>query len=176
MIQDPRTMADRRSGALDRLLDDLVLRMGEVGHAVVLSNDGLTVGASTGLRHVDTEHLAAVVSGFHGLAEDTGRHFGAGGVRRTMVEMADGYLFVAAADDGTSLAVLTPGTADIGRVACEMARLVNRVGEHLGSPPRGIHGRPPGTTRGRPGQMTDDETHTSHPQQLLGDRCDERGA
>jgi predicted regulator of Ras-like GTPase activity (Roadblock/LC7/MglB family) len=143
MIQDPSTRADMgvpprersrewgRSGELDWLLDDLVL-----------SNDGLAVGASTDLRREDAEHLAAVSSGFHSLAKGAGRHFGAGGVRQTMVEMDDGFLFVAAAGDGSCLAVLTAVTADIGLVAYEMARLVKRVGEHLYTPPR-VGARPP---------------------------------
>ncbi len=53
MIRDPRTTPDRRTGELDWLLDDLVLRVSEVRHAVVLSNDGLAVGASTGLGRVE---------------------------------------------------------------------------------------------------------------------------
>jgi predicted regulator of Ras-like GTPase activity (Roadblock/LC7/MglB family) len=100
------------------------------------------VGASTGLRREDAEHLAAVASGFHSLAKGAGRHFGAGGVRQTMVEMDDAFLFVAAAGDGSCLAVLTAVTADIGLVAYEMARLVKRVGEHLYTPPRAA-ARPP---------------------------------
>ncbi|MEU1851252.1 roadblock/LC7 domain-containing protein [Streptomyces sp. NPDC019990] len=136
MIQDPSTHSARRSGELDWLLDDLVLRVGEIRHAVVLSNDGLAVGASSGLRREDAEHLAAVASGFHSLAKGAGRHFGAGGVRQTMVEMDEGFLFVAAAGDGSCLALLTAVTADIGLVAYEMARMVKRVGEHLGTAPR----------------------------------------
>ncbi|MFE9027911.1 roadblock/LC7 domain-containing protein [Streptomyces iakyrus] len=136
MIQDPSTQSARHSGELDWLLDDLVLRVNDVRHAVVLSNDGLAVGASTGLRREDAEHLAAVASGFHSLAKGAGRHFGAGGVRQTMVEMDEGFLFVAAAGDGSCLALLTAVTADIGLVAYEMARLVKRVGEHLGTAPR----------------------------------------
>ena len=84
-----------------------MLRVSEVRHAVVLSNDGLAVGASTELRREDAEHLAAVASGFHSLAKGAGRHFGAGGVRQTMVEMDEGFLFVAAAGDGSCLAVLS---------------------------------------------------------------------
>ncbi|MFJ7176350.1 roadblock/LC7 domain-containing protein [Streptomyces massasporeus] len=136
MIQDPSTQSARRSGELDWLLDDLVLRVGDIRHAVVLSNDGLAVGASTGLRREDAEHLAAVASGFNSLAKGAGRHFGAGGVRQTMVEMDEAFLFVAAAGDGSCLALLTAVTADIGLVAYEMARLVKRVGEHLGTAPR----------------------------------------
>ncbi len=100
MIQEPRTGAGRRSDQLDWLLDDLVLRVGDVRHAVVLSGDGLAMGASHGLGREDAEHLAAVASGFHSLAKGAGRHFGAGGVRQTMVEMDDGFLFVAAAGKG----------------------------------------------------------------------------
>jgi predicted regulator of Ras-like GTPase activity (Roadblock/LC7/MglB family) len=136
MIQDPSTRTVRRSGELDWLLDDMVQRVREARHAVVLSNDGLAVGASSGLERADAEHLAAVASGFHSLAKGAGRHFGAGGVRQTMVEMDDGFLFVAAAGNGSCLAVLTAATADIGLVAYEMARLVKRVGEHLGTPLR----------------------------------------
>lgn len=142
MIHDPRTRPAQPSGELDWLLDDLVTRVGDVRHAVVLSNDGLAVGASTGLVRADAEHLAAVASGFHSLAKGTGRHFGVGGVRQTMVEMDDAFLFVAAAGDGSCLAVLTAVTADIGLVAYEMARLVKRVGEHLYTAPRAAT-RPP---------------------------------
>ncbi|MFB7775387.1 roadblock/LC7 domain-containing protein [Streptomyces bauhiniae] len=138
MIQEPNTTASQRSGELDWLLDDLVRRVGEVRHAVVLSNDGLAVGASTGLGRDDAEHLAAVASGFNSLAKGTGRHFGAGGVRQTMVELDDAFLFVVSAGDGSCLAVLTAATADIGLVAYEMARLVRRVGEHLYAAPRDV--------------------------------------
>ncbi|MFC8870560.1 roadblock/LC7 domain-containing protein [Streptomyces sp. NPDC057148] len=142
MIHDSGTGSARRARELDWLLDDLVGCVHEVRHAVVLSNDGLAVGASTGLGREDAEHLAAVASGFHSLAKGAGRHFGAGGVRQTMVEMDDGFLFVAAAGDGSCLAVLTAVTADIGLVAYEMARLVRRVGEHLHTAPRAAT-RPP---------------------------------
>jgi predicted regulator of Ras-like GTPase activity (Roadblock/LC7/MglB family) len=136
MIGHHRTDAVPRSDGLDWLLDDLVSRVDEVRHAVVLSNDGLAVGASSALRREDAEHLAAVASGFHSLAKGAGRHFESGPVRQTMVEMDDGFLFVAAAGDGSCLAVLCSASADIGLIAYEMARLVKRVGEHLDAPPR----------------------------------------
>ncbi|ROQ78159.1 Roadblock/LC7 domain protein [Streptomyces sp. ADI92-24] len=136
MIANERTGLRGRSGELDWLLDDLVARAGEVRHAVVLSGDGLAVGASSGLSREDAEHLAAVASGFHSLAKGAGRHFRAGAVRRTMVEMDEGFLFVAAAGEGSCLAVFSTAFADIGLVAYEMARLVSRVGEHLRTPAR----------------------------------------
>jgi predicted regulator of Ras-like GTPase activity (Roadblock/LC7/MglB family) len=149
MNHDPLTVthgpgpeAAHRSVELDWLLDDLTLRTAEVRHAVVLSDDGLAVGASSGLGREDADHLAAVASGFNSLAKGAGRHFGVGGVRQTMVEMDDGLLFVAAAGSGSCLAVLTGARVDIGLIAYEMARLVKRVGEHLHQQPR-VPVRPP---------------------------------
>ncbi|MFP1625454.1 roadblock/LC7 domain-containing protein [Streptomyces sp. 5K101] len=136
MTEHDSAVAHHRFGDLDWVLEDLVLRVAAIRHVVVLSNDGLPVGASEALSREDAEHLAAVASGFQSLAKGAGRHFHAGGVRQTMVEMDDGFLFVAAAGDGSCLALLTAVGADIGLIAYEMARLVNRVGEHLRTPAR----------------------------------------
>ncbi|MEU4995947.1 roadblock/LC7 domain-containing protein [Streptomyces sp. NPDC021622] len=121
---------------IDWLLDDLVTRVPEVRYAVMLSGDGLCVGASTGLGRDESERFAAIAAGFHSLAKGTGRHFDAGGVVQTMVELEGGFLFVVAAGDGSCLAVFTDGHADIGLVAYEMAVLVERVREHLDVPTR----------------------------------------
>ncbi|GAB2824101.1 roadblock/LC7 domain-containing protein [Streptomyces sp. NPDC054796] len=128
--------ATHRSKTLDWLLDDLANRVGEVRHAVVLSNDGLVVGASGDLPREDSERLAAVASAFHSLAKGVGHQFRTGQVRQTMVEMEDGYLFIAAAGQGSALAVLSGIQADLGLIAYEMTRLVRRVGEHLSAPAR----------------------------------------
>jgi predicted regulator of Ras-like GTPase activity (Roadblock/LC7/MglB family) len=127
-------------GELGWLLDEMVLGVPAVRHAVVLSTDGLAVAASAGLSREDGEHLAAVASGFHSLAKGAGRHFEVGAVRQTMVEFDGGYLFVVAAGGGTCLAVFCGPECDIGLVAYEMARLVRRVGEHLFAPPRAEDG------------------------------------
>ncbi|MFF4793200.1 MULTISPECIES: roadblock/LC7 domain-containing protein [unclassified Streptomyces] len=127
---------------LSWLLDDLTQRVEQVRHALVLSTDGLVTGTSTGLRREDAEHLAAVSSGLHSLAKGSGRHFGAGGVRQTMVEFDDAVLFVTAAGAGSCLCVLSGAEADIGQIAYEMTLLVNRVGEHLDVGTR----RPEGTS------------------------------
>ncbi|MEU6477024.1 roadblock/LC7 domain-containing protein [Streptomyces sp. NPDC047017] len=113
------------------LLDDLTQRVEHVRHALVLSNDGLVTGASTGLRREDAEHLAAVSAGLYSLAKGSGRHFGAGSVRQTMVEFDDAVLFVMAAGAGSCLCVLSGAEADIGQIGYEMTLLVNRVGDHL---------------------------------------------
>jgi predicted regulator of Ras-like GTPase activity (Roadblock/LC7/MglB family) len=116
---------------LDWLLDDLVLRVGDIQRAVFLSQDGLALGASHGLDRADAEHLAALAAGFQSLARGAGRHFGGGEVRQTIIEMTSGFLFVMAAGHGTCLAVLTGAEPDAGLVAYEMAVLVQRTGDHL---------------------------------------------
>lgn len=124
------------SGELNWLLDDLVERVGSIRKALVLSGDGLTTGASRDLTREDAEHLSAVASGFHNLAKGVGRHFDAGEVRQTVVELDGAFLFVTAAGEGSCLAVLTDADSDVGQVAYEMTLLVKRVGTHLGTAPR----------------------------------------
>ncbi|MES5822115.1 roadblock/LC7 domain-containing protein [Streptomyces sp. RG80] len=124
------------SGELNWLLDDLVDRVASIRKAVVLSGDGLATGVSKDLTREDGEHLAAVASGFHSLAKGVGRHFEAGNVRQTVVELDDAFLFVTAAGDGSCLAVLSDADSDVGLVAYEMTLLVKRVGAHLASAPR----------------------------------------
>ncbi|MFD0370223.1 roadblock/LC7 domain-containing protein [Streptomyces sp. NPDC059071] len=128
---------------LDWLLDDLTRRVDSIQHALVLSNDGLVTGASSGLEREDAEHLAAVSSGLHSLARGSGRHFKAGRARQTMVEFDEALLFVTAAGEGSCLCVLSAAEADVGQVAYEMTLLVNRVGEHLG-----VAARQPGAAGG----------------------------
>ena len=124
------------TGELNWLLDDLVDRVASIRKAIVLSGDGLPTGTSTDLSREDGEHLAAVASGFHSLAKGVGRHFEAGSVRQTVVELDEAFLFVTAAGDGSCLAVLADADADMGQVAYEMTLLVKRVGTHLGTAPR----------------------------------------
>jgi len=120
-----------RVGQLDWLLDDLVRRVGHVTKAVILSQDGMALGASQTLGRDDAEHLAALAAGFQSLARGAGRHFGGGGVRQTIIEMESGFLLVSAAGSGACLAVIAEEGADLGVVAYEMAILIRRTGEHI---------------------------------------------
>lgn len=124
------------AGGFDWLLDDLVGRVPSVRQSVLLSVDGLSMGASRGLSREDAEHLSAVAAGFQSLARGAGRHFGGGAVRQTIVEMDAAFLFVTAAGSGACLAVLAEADADIGLIAYEMAMLVTRVGEAMSAPVR----------------------------------------
>jgi predicted regulator of Ras-like GTPase activity (Roadblock/LC7/MglB family) len=124
---------------LDWLLDDLLQQINGADRAVVLSADGLLIGRSTNLTEEDGEHLSAVASAFQSLAKGTGRHFGGGQVRQTVVEMDHAFLFVTAAGYGACLALLTSEEADMGLVAYAMNMMVKRVGAVLSSAPRVEH-------------------------------------
>jgi uncharacterized protein len=126
------------------LVDDLVHRIDDVQHAIVLSTDGLLIAASKALGRDDAEHLAAVASGLNSLARGAGRHFGNGEVRRTVIELVAGFLFVTSAGNGACLAVLSGADTDVGLVAYELEMLVVRVGQYLSTPPRGQSPRPLG--------------------------------
>jgi predicted regulator of Ras-like GTPase activity (Roadblock/LC7/MglB family) len=108
-------------GQLDWLLDDLVRRVGPISKAVILSQDGIAIGASATLQRDDAESLA----------RGTGQHFGGGQVRQTVIEMESAFLLVTAAGSGTCLAVIADQGADLGLVAYEMAVLIRRSGDHI---------------------------------------------
>lgn len=130
------TQTTNQSANLTWLLDDLVRRVPTAQQAVVLSADGLMMGASTGLSREDAEHLSAMAAGFQSLAKGASRHFKAGPVRQTVVEMESAFLLVTAAGQGACLAVVTSADADLGVIAYEMAMLVTRVGAKMDAPVR----------------------------------------
>ena len=126
----------KQSANLTWLLNDLVERVPAAQQAVVLSADGLMMGASSGLSREDAEHMSAMAAGFQSLAKGASRHFRAGPVRQTVIEMESAFLFVTAAGLGACLTVLASSDADLGLVAYEMAMLVTRVGEVMNAPAR----------------------------------------
>ena len=133
---EPSAGAAGRAGQLDWLLDDLVRRVGQVSKAVILSADGMPLGASQTIVRDDAEHLAALAAGFQSLARGAGRRFGGGEVRQTIIEMESAFLFVVSAGTGTCLAVLTAAEPNVGVIAYEMAMLVRRMGKYLAAEPR----------------------------------------
>jgi predicted regulator of Ras-like GTPase activity (Roadblock/LC7/MglB family) len=77
-----------------------------------------------------------VSSGLASLAVGASRLFEGGAVLQTIVEMEHGYLMLMSVGDGSTLAVLTQESADIGQVGYEMALLVARVGAAVQAQPR----------------------------------------
>lgn len=136
--EEGQRVAQQQESSVDLtwLLDDLVSRVSETRHAVVLSADGLLMASSTGFDQDDAEHLAAVASGIQSLAKGAGERFAGGTVRQTIVEMQSAFLLVTVAGQGACLAVLSSEKADVALIAYEMAMLVTRLDEHLSSPSR----------------------------------------
>ena len=126
MVQKTGSLTD-----LAWLLDDLVGRVKEAKHAVVLSADGLLMATSRGFSQEDAEHLSAVAAGIQSLAKGAGERFGGGPVRQTIVEMRSAFLLVTVAGQGACLAVLSSEDADVGLIAYEMALLVERAGRMI---------------------------------------------
>ncbi|GAA1081389.1 MULTISPECIES: roadblock/LC7 domain-containing protein [Streptomycetaceae] len=126
---------------LNWLLDELVSRVPETRHAVVLSEDGLLVGMDKNLDRADGEHLSAVASGLQSLARGAGQRFDGGRVRQTVIEMDHLFLFVTTAGQGARLAVLTSEAVDAGLMAYEINMLVKQVGAYLTAAPRSDAGR-----------------------------------
>jgi uncharacterized protein len=118
-----------------------------VRQAMILTGDGLPMAASRGLDPAEAERFAALAAGFHGLARTVSDRVEGGNIRQTVIELEKAFLFVVAAGDGTCLAVVSEGDANIGLIAYEMARLVKRVRRHLATSARSAAGspdRPPG--------------------------------
>lgn len=136
-------------GTMDWVVDDLVRRVEGISQAVVLSRDGLTLGASHGLSREDADHFSAVAAGLQGLARAAAQWFGAGQVRQTIIELDTAVMFAIEAGEGTCLAALCPADARPGLIAYEMGKLVKRIRQHLAADPRlaasaGIPEAPPG--------------------------------
>lgn len=126
------------------LLNDLIARVPQTQHAVMLSNDGLLMAASAEFARENAEQLAAMASSLQSLAIGVGRHFHGGATRQTTIELDQMILLVTAAGHGASLAVLATAECDIGVIAYEMAMLIGRLGKHLTAAARSVPAPTPG--------------------------------
>ena len=124
------------TASMNWVLDDLVRRVDGIKQAVVLSRDGLTLGASASLSREDAEHMAAIAASIQSLARGAALRFDGGQPRQAIIHMDRALLFVVAAAQGSCLAVLCPANADHGLIAYEMAMLVKRLGQYLATSPR----------------------------------------
>jgi uncharacterized protein len=121
---------------LSWLVTNLVERVPDVAHAIVVSSDGLPLAMSAGFPQERADQLAAITSGLASLTQGASRVFEGGAVAQTVVEMRHGVLVVMAISNGASLAVLAT-SIDLGLVAYEMTLLVERVGRVLTPAVRG---------------------------------------
>lgn len=116
---------------LNWLLNDLIKRVTDIRHAIVLSSDGLLLAASDGLEPHDATRLSAVAASLQSLAKAATDYAGGGEVKQTLVEWQRLILRVTVAGHGARLAALTAHDADLGLVAYEMEMLIAKVGQHL---------------------------------------------
>jgi predicted regulator of Ras-like GTPase activity (Roadblock/LC7/MglB family) len=133
------TTDSRRLDSLDWMLEGLVERTPGARHALVLSKDGIGLCHTRRLGTDSADQLAAIAAGLQSLVHGASRKFGdgTGGVRQAMAEFYGGMLFIVEAGAGAHLAVVTREDADPGLVGHNMSELVEQIGDHLGSPPRG---------------------------------------
>jgi predicted regulator of Ras-like GTPase activity (Roadblock/LC7/MglB family) len=118
------------------LLDQLVAAVPGTRSAVLLSSDGIAKYWH-GLGPDQAQVLGAMASGLCSIARGIGRTFGNDdGVRQVFVELHGVVAYVCAAGPNGVLAVLADPEADAGVLGYEMAQLVKRVPEHLGTPAR----------------------------------------
>lgn len=133
-------MTDTTSGRrnLDWVVSRFVDDVAGATHAILVSADGLLVAGSARLPADRAEQMAAVSSGLASLATGAAQLFDGGMVLQTVIEMEQGYLLLMSVGNGSHLAVLTSGTADIGQVGYEMALLVQRVGPMIEAEARSV--------------------------------------
>jgi predicted regulator of Ras-like GTPase activity (Roadblock/LC7/MglB family) len=123
----------QQRSALDWLVTEFTRQVPGVAHAVLVSVDGLLVAASELLPAERADQLAAVTSGLASLSTGAAQLFDGGRVLQSVVEMQNGYLLIMRVGDGSHLAVLAAGNAEVGQVGYEMATLVERVGNVVSS-------------------------------------------
>jgi predicted regulator of Ras-like GTPase activity (Roadblock/LC7/MglB family) len=122
---------------LDWLLDGLVDSVSGTRNAVLLSDDGLVVSHSRTIERSDAERLAAVATGQQSLARGVGQLFDGGPVHQVIVELAELWLFIITAGQGTHLAVTASQDVDAEVMSLAMHKLVQQVGQKLSTPARG---------------------------------------
>jgi predicted regulator of Ras-like GTPase activity (Roadblock/LC7/MglB family) len=122
---------------MDWILNDLAHSVPYVRHVIVLSSDGLRI-AQYGADPDTADRLAAACAGLQSLAAAVGQEFpyGNGSMKLVVIEVDGGYFYLMSAGDRAYLAVLADEGVDAGLVSHQMRDLVDRIGEHLSTPPR----------------------------------------
>jgi predicted regulator of Ras-like GTPase activity (Roadblock/LC7/MglB family) len=93
---------------------------------------------SQGISRDEAERQAAALSGLQSISRSTAEFCApeSSPWQQTLVEFADGYVFLVAAGAGAYLAVSSTQHVDMETVTYRMHKLVDRLGKELTSPPR----------------------------------------
>ncbi|MDJ0462226.1 roadblock/LC7 domain-containing protein [Streptomyces sp. H27-C3] len=127
------------------LLSNLVEEVPGLLSVAVVSSDGLlllssdperAVGPAAAFARQDgpkgsSADLATIVSGLASLTQGAAKLMDGGGVKQTMISMADGSVFVMSISDGSLLGVHATPDCDMSVVAYHMALFVGRAGHVL---------------------------------------------
>ncbi|WP_434596422.1 roadblock/LC7 domain-containing protein [Streptomyces sp. A5-4] len=127
------------------LLSNLVEEVPGLLSVAVVSSDGLLLLSSDPERAVgpaaasarqdgpkgSSADLATIVSGLASLTQGAAKLMDGGGVKQTMISMADGSVFVMSISDGSLLGVHATPDCDMSVVAYHMALFVGRAGHVL---------------------------------------------
>ncbi|MGV9313060.1 roadblock/LC7 domain-containing protein [Streptomyces sp. NPDC003691] len=126
------------------LLSNLVEEVPGLRSVAVVSSDGLLLlssdpaqnAAATGPAPSDgprgsSADLATIVSGIGSLTVGAARLMDGGGVKQTVVAMADGCVFIMSISDGSLLGVHAEADCDMTVVAYHMGLFVGRAGHVL---------------------------------------------
>jgi predicted regulator of Ras-like GTPase activity (Roadblock/LC7/MglB family) len=113
------------------LLNQFAGNTPQVIDAIAVSSDGLLVAMSSTLQRADADRLAAITSAIVSLANGAGRVYNMGLPNRIIIDLDGGYLLVSSISVGSALGVLAAKSANLGRLAYEIAMFANRAGEVL---------------------------------------------
>ena len=124
------------------MLEDIVANVPGARHAVLLSADGLSRGATAGMNPDMADTISAAMSGMQSLSRATAHFAGPAGPddgakwKQTVIEFSHGWIFLIAAGQGAYLAVAAAPDTDIQEITFRMHQLVSRLGKDLITPPR----------------------------------------
>ncbi|MBY8345700.1 roadblock/LC7 domain-containing protein [Streptomyces spinosirectus] len=124
---------------LSWMLEDIVTNVPKARHAVLLSADGVPLGASEGLVSKDVRTISAAMAGMQSLSRATSHFIEPVKDPRwhqTIIEFSHGWIFLIGAGEGAYLAAAAEPDVDIQQISFRMHRLVARLGNNLTSPPR----------------------------------------
>lgn len=133
------TVAEETTGAvtttaapdLDWTMTRFARNVPGVKHCIAVTADGLYLASTAGLPDAARAQLCAITSGIAGLTRGLTALLDQTSHKQVLIEMQRGMLIVASISDGSSLAVLTTHSADMGMVAYELQMLVTRIGQVL---------------------------------------------
>lgn len=128
------------------LLTRLLQKVPHTTSAVLLSADGIAK-CWDGLHKDQADTLGAIASSMCSLASQVGIQFssGRGGVQQVACEAGECVLLVAAAGEGSVLAVVAERDVNVGNLGYEMSHLAKQLPDQLSTPARTTTS-PAGTT------------------------------